>query len=63
MDRIIIDGLSFSLPLFIMAIGGIYSEKSGIIPRRILLHFFNRKNYMAVNLICRLSYVVLHKVR
>ena len=30
MDRIIIDGLSFSLPLFIMAIGGIYSEKSGI---------------------------------
>lgn len=40
-----------------------YSEKSGIIPRRILLHFFNRKNYMAVNLICRLSYVVLHKVR
>ena len=40
-----------------------YSEKTGIIPRRILLHFFNRKNYMAVNLICRLSYVVLHKVR
>ena len=29
-DMIIIDGLSFSLPLFIMAIGGIYSEKSGI---------------------------------
>lgn len=31
MERIIIDGLSFSLPLFIMAIGGIYSEKSGVI--------------------------------
>lgn len=30
MEGIIIDGLSFSLPLFIMAIGGIYSEKSGI---------------------------------
>lgn len=30
MDRIIIDGLSFSLPLFIMAIGGIYCERSGI---------------------------------
>ena len=30
MERIIIDGLSFSLPLFIMAVGGIYSEKSGI---------------------------------
>ena len=30
MDHIIIDGLSFALPLFIMAIGGIYSEKSGI---------------------------------
>lgn len=30
MERILIDGLSFSLPLFIMAIGGIYSEKSGI---------------------------------
>lgn len=30
MERIIIDGLSFSLPLFIMAIGGIYSEKSGV---------------------------------
>lgn len=31
MERIIIDGLSFSLPLFIMAVGGIYSEKSGVI--------------------------------
>lgn len=30
MNTIIIDGLSFALPLFIMAIGGIYSEKSGI---------------------------------
>lgn len=30
METVIIDGLSFSLPLFIMAIGGIYSEKSGI---------------------------------
>ena len=30
LDTIIIDGMSFSLPLFIMAIGGIYSEKSGI---------------------------------
>lgn len=29
-DKIIIDGLSFTLPLFIMAIGGIYSERSGI---------------------------------
>jgi ABC-type uncharacterized transport system permease subunit len=31
MNTIIIDGLSFALPLFIIAIGGIYSEKSGII--------------------------------
>jgi len=31
MENIIIDGLSFSLPLFIMAVGGIYCEKSGII--------------------------------
>lgn len=30
MDIIIIDGLSFALPLFIIAIGGIYSERSGI---------------------------------
>ncbi len=30
MERIIIDGLAFSLPLFIMAVGGIYSEKSGV---------------------------------
>ena len=30
MNSIIIDGLSFSLPLFIIAIGGIYSERSGI---------------------------------
>ena len=30
LDKIIIDGLSFALPLFIMAIGGIYSERSGI---------------------------------
>jgi ABC-type uncharacterized transport system permease subunit len=29
-DKIIIDGLAFSLPLFAMAIGGIFSEKSGI---------------------------------
>lgn len=30
MDVIIIDGLSFALPLFVMAIGGIYCEKSGV---------------------------------
>lgn len=30
MDLIIIDGLSFALPLLIIAIGGIYSERSGI---------------------------------
>lgn len=30
MNTIIIEGLSFSLPLFIIAIGGIYSEGSGI---------------------------------
>ena len=30
MNTIFIDGLSFALPLFIMAIGGIYSERSGI---------------------------------
>jgi len=30
MDRIIIDGLAFALPLFIIAVGGIYGEKSGI---------------------------------
>ncbi len=30
MDTVIIDGLSFALPLFIIAIGGIYSEGSGV---------------------------------
>lgn len=30
MNTIIIDGLSFALPLFIIAIGGIYSERSGV---------------------------------
>ena len=30
MNTVIIDGLSFALPLFIMAIGGIYSEQSGV---------------------------------
>ena len=30
MERILIDGLSFEIPLFVMAIGGIYSEKSGV---------------------------------
>ena len=30
MDIVIIDGLSFALPLFIMAFGGIYCEKSGV---------------------------------
>ena len=29
-NNVIIDGLSFALPLFIMAIGGIYSERSGV---------------------------------
>lgn len=29
-ENIIIDGLVFALPLFIMAVGGIFSEKSGI---------------------------------
>lgn len=30
MERILIDGLSFAIPLFVMAIGGIYSKKSGV---------------------------------
>jgi simple sugar transport system permease protein len=30
MDMIFIDGLSFAMPLFIMAIGGIYCERSGV---------------------------------
>lgn len=30
MNYIIIEGLAFALPLFIMAIGGIYSERSGV---------------------------------
>ncbi|GHU78488.1 ABC transporter permease [Spirochaetia bacterium] len=30
MDTILIDGLSFAMPLLIMAIGGIYCERSGI---------------------------------
>ena len=30
MNNVIIDGLSFALPLFIMAIGGIYSERSRV---------------------------------
>ena len=30
MERILIDGLSFAILLFVMAIGGIYSEKSGV---------------------------------
>lgn len=30
MDTVIINGLSFALPLFVIAIGGIYSERSGI---------------------------------
>lgn len=29
-DKVITEGLSFALPLFVMAIGGIYSERSGI---------------------------------
>jgi len=29
-DKIMTDGLAFALPLFIMAIGGIYSERSGV---------------------------------
>ena len=30
MNTVIIDGLSFGLPLFIIALGGIYSERSGV---------------------------------
>lgn len=31
MNKLLIDGLAFAIPLFIIAIGGIYSERSGII--------------------------------
>jgi general nucleoside transport system permease protein len=31
MNSVIIDGLSFSLPLFVIAIGGIYAEGSGVV--------------------------------
>ncbi|MGL4346361.1 MAG: ABC transporter permease [Cellulosilyticaceae bacterium] len=31
METVIIDGLAFALPLFIIAIGGIYCERSGVI--------------------------------
>ena len=30
MDKVFTDGLSFALPLLIMAIGALYSEKSGV---------------------------------
>ena len=30
MEKVFIDGLSFALPLLIMAVGAIYSEKSGV---------------------------------
>jgi len=30
MDTLLIDGLSFALPLFVIAMGGIFSEKSGV---------------------------------
>ena len=30
MEKVFIDGLSFAMPLLVMAIGAIYSEKSGI---------------------------------
>lgn len=30
METVIVDGLAFALPLFIIALGGIYSERSGI---------------------------------
>ena len=31
MEKVFIDGLSFALPLLIMAVGAIYSEKSGVL--------------------------------
>ncbi|MDO5717575.1 MAG: ABC transporter permease [Tissierellia bacterium] len=31
MNKLLVDGLAFAIPLFIIAIGGIYSERSGII--------------------------------
>ena len=31
LEQVVMDGLSFALPLFVMAVGGIYSERSGIV--------------------------------
>ena len=30
MNTIIVDGMAFAMPLFIIAVGGIYSERSGV---------------------------------
>lgn len=36
---------------------------TGIMPRRVLLFFLNAECYLAVNLICKLSYIVLRKLK
>lgn len=39
------------------------SKKKGNLPRRILLFFFGREHYGTVNLICKLSYFVLRRLK
>lgn len=39
------------------------SKKEGNLPRRILLFFFGREHYGTVNLICKLSYFVLRRLK
>lgn len=40
-----------------------YSEKTGVLPRRILMFFFKRKCYFIVRAICRVSYQILVKTK